>query len=421
LFANTTVKNSNSSDIITVDTINVSGKVLSTPYAVDYALTGHAILNGVVYEIDRTQRYSGGDYEFRIKGGYTGGSITGNTVQLVIHEQQTHKQANPTWIDIIGDPANIAATFPQGVEGQWIPVVPDNSSKEYKLNRKQSTRLSSLFTTNSGASWTVSGLSVSTTSNSYTNSESATQIRLYNYETQSHFTADDVNSNVLDLGDVIIQGGYYAPYWGAGLSNSLLSKVATSPVGGAGHSETTMKHVTIRGDTGKLNQTTGSIDNNINNTISKPNPNSDSSGIKTLDYLSSENSVAKLMYAYKEMVYDSALDNTNEYIVATSSSSFVYTEGNYYKFNAGIHAGQVLYCVESITAAIDAYSWLQSGVYNSGMANGTQYFKYADGNGWGDNNQFEITNNQATQTDDNGNTVKYGTASFNTQYFIVEE
>ena len=44
-----------------------------------------------------------------------------------------------------------------------------------------------------------------------------------------------------------------------------------------------------------------------------------------------------------------------------------------------------------------------------------------DGNGWGDNNKFEITDNRATQTDDNGNTVKYGTASFNTQYFITEE
>ncbi|MCP5005759.1 MAG: hypothetical protein GY941_17755 [Planctomycetes bacterium] len=40
---------------------------------------------------------------------------------------------------------------------------------------------------------------------------------------------------------------------------------------------------------------------------------------------------------------------------------------------------------------------------------------------WGDNDQFEITNNQSTLTDDNGNTILYGTASFNTQYFIVEE
>ena len=73
---------------------------------------------------------------------------------------------------------------------------------------------------------------------------------------------------------------------------------------------------------------------------------SEGNTVKTLDYLSSTNNVAKLNYAYKEMVYD-----------------------------------------------VD----------------------------WGDNNQFEITNNQSTLTDDNGNTVKYGTASFNTQYFTVEE
>ena len=38
--------------------------------------------------------------------------------------------------------------------------------------------------------------------------------------------------------------------------------------------------------------------------------------------------------------------------------------------------------------------------------------------GWGDNNKFEIANNQESFTDDNGNTGLRGTASFNTQYFI---
>ena len=74
--------------------------------------------------------------------------------------------------------------------------------------------------------------------------------------------------------------------------------------------------------------------------------NNNSPAVKTLDYLSSSNNVAKLVYAYKEMVFD-----------------------------------------------VD----------------------------WGDNNQFEIASNQSTLTDDNGNTVLYGTASFNTQYFTIEE
>ena len=37
------------------------------------------------------------------------------------------------------------------------------------------------------------------------------------------------------------------------------------------------------------------------------------------------------------------------------------------------------------------------------------------------NNQFEIADSSYTLTDDNGNTVKYGTASFKTQYFTVDE
>ncbi len=39
-------------------------------------------------------------------------------------------------------------------------------------------------------------------------------------------------------------------------------------------------------------------------------------------------------------------------------------------------------------------------------------------NGWGDNNQFEIKDNQESFTDENGNTGLRGTASFNMQYFI---
>ncbi len=57
-------------------------------------------------------------------------------VILVNASSKSHKQANPTWTDIIGSPANIAATFPQGVEGQWIPVVPATGTQTYVMNRK---------------------------------------------------------------------------------------------------------------------------------------------------------------------------------------------------------------------------------------------------------------------------------------------
>jgi hypothetical protein len=82
----------------------------------------------------------------------------------------------------------------------------------------------------------------------------------------------------------------------------------------------------------------------------------------------------------------------------------------------------VLNCLEGIQIYLDNYFLGADGkFYTVGSGSILTNFELWDGNGFGDNNQFEITNNQATQTDDNGNTVLYGTASFNTQYFTIEE
>ena len=82
-------------------------------------------------------------------------------------------------------------------------------------------------------------------------------------------------------------------------------------------------------------------------------------------------------------------------------------------------------CTKAITttaAVINSLPIHSGSIYSTNnLGSSNIVFELWDGNGWGDNNQFEITDNQATQTDDNGNTVKYGTASFNTQYFTVEE
>jgi hypothetical protein len=350
------------------------------------------------------------------------GRLSGGIV--AIHKAQTHKQAKPTWTDIIGSPANIAATFPEGVEGQWVPVIPDGTVLNVPQGRKYTTGYSREYTVNDGVAWNQSAYTqTSTTTNTTIMGWTAATVALYHYETQAHFTEDSDNSKVLDLGGVF-GADKYTLNQGASLINSLNGGVL---VGNASGIQLAYKSVE-----GGIHPTTNLLSGDTwrgyptHNTIPLAAPTSGgTTAVKALDYLSSENGVAKLSYAYKEMAYDSGADSPNEHTFVNQSSTFSYVAGNVYKL---IHSNfvklrdSVFVAEVSFTdtaSNVDRYSLFQDGSLKS--SNGSTKLVLHDGNGWGDNNQFEIANNQTTQTDDNGNTIKYGTASFDTQYFVVEE
>jgi hypothetical protein len=347
----------------------------------------------------------------------TGRLVNGN---VLVETKQTHKQAKPTWTDIIGSPANIAATFPEGVEGQWIPEIPDGTSKTFPLNRKATAATSTVprvLTQNNGVSWVTDNISMSSTTNKMTSGAPATTVWLSSYETQAHFTEDSNNSEVLDLGGVYVQHDYSVNK-GVILSSTLVGKVTIANQSGS------------RGDSPSIttlgqSETYDALASGLTHTTVNLSPSYNSHAVKALDYLSSENGVAKLSYAYKEMAYDSGADSPNEHTFVNQSSTFSYVAGNVYKL---IHSNfvklrdSVFVAEVSFTdtaSNVDRYSLFQDGSLKS--SNGSTKLVLHDGNGWGDNNQFEIANNQTTQTDDNGNTIKYGTASFDTQYFVVEE
>ena len=276
-------------------------------------------------------------------------SATGLTktdpVYVVGALRQSHSQANPTWTDIIGTPANIAATFPNGVEGQWIPVIPDSVIDDFPMNRKwvSDPAVNTTYTQDNGTTWSSTNGGINSTTNIYNfGNHNAVQVSLINYETQAHFTQDDVNSEVLDLGGVLATNFHNILYSG-NISSSLIGKVSINSTNGRLLESNVDKFaidptvgMLFSGGTGAY----GEVEHlSINLGASSP-------AVKTLDYLSRENGRAKLMYAYKEMDYD-----------------------------------------------VD----------------------------WGDNSGFIPADNQSTLTDDNGNTVLYGTASFDLPYFIGDD
>jgi hypothetical protein len=339
----------------------------------------------------------------------------GNDYVLVNQFEQLHKQANPTWTDIIGDPANIAATFPDGVEGQWIPVVPDGVTTDYSLNRKcLDGSVTSIYSANQGVSWITSVRTIDTTGNLNVAGWATGAVVLYPYETQAHFTEDDVNSEVIELGGVYASMDFKSNR-GLLLNSSLIGKIGISSV----------QHPTYSGV--KLNRFITRDDEMSTHADYRPEHDAvvlgsaDSPAAKTFDYLSEENGVGKLCYAYKEMIYDSVKGVA---VVLTSTADTVKRDGTPYLLNIDGHTleGHTVAWGGTVSADIDAQTingyavGLNSLLYNG--AGSTTSFVLWDGNGWGDNNKFEIADNQESFTDDNGNLGVRGTASFNTQYFI---
>ena len=105
----------------------------------------------------------------------------------------SHQQANPTWTDIIGSPANIAA-LTGGFVGQFNPELPTGSSQNWELTREATAGalLKSLRTTDGGATWLDLGvITVSNATNSIAYTMPTNAVDIHFYETQAHFTKTD--------------------------------------------------------------------------------------------------------------------------------------------------------------------------------------------------------------------------------------
>ena len=120
------------------------------------------------------------------------------------------------------------------------------------------------------------------------------------------------------------------------------------------------------------------------------------------------------------MVWDSSLDSGDEFITITEVSTELKSAGQHYRVTDGTFQGY-WFCELSTSAPFDNAMWSVNSDGSLCWRDGAAYFKRWDGNGFGDNNQFEIADNQNTLTDDNGNSVLYGTARVALPYFYVGE
>ncbi|MEK0158258.1 hypothetical protein WLQ65_03750 [Pseudoalteromonas piscicida] len=302
------------------------------------------------------------------------------------------------WVDIIGSPENIAATFPDGVVGQWIPEIPDGSSKSFRLNIKLRQALSWTLTTSNGNEWTSGTLSIDEEKNTYVSPAEASRVQLLYYESPANFTAYADNSLVLGNVGEVYSTDFFQLHWGNRLQGSLTNKVNTNSQyngivdrhlslesftygQGTLHSNRLPKHAPIVGGAGNS---------------------SNGAGLKVLPTVTEKSGLLYLQFHGAELKHQA-----EEPLLVNSSILQSYSKGKLYRFVVGAYKGRIVKALASATVVIEDVSYINRSGEIVGMESGNVVFTPANPRAsWGDDQTIPIISGENTKVDLNGNTVK---------------
>jgi len=222
-------------------------------------------------------------------------------MRFMIHTRLSSEFDSLPWVDIIGDPARIEATFPNGVVGQYINQMPTGSELDWPLNEKCSSSTAvSINTVNDGVGWITTVRTVNGIKNQLDDVAFITDaVTLLLYNTESDFTALDTTNDVVgDLGDV-----FYSDTHAVASGNRLMCSL-TGDIGKhdahpiMGYSRMTnyvMRRNTLRSED-VYDHTHASIDLEA--------PHYGSNAFKALPHLIEKNGLLYIQWRATQLVYD---------------------------------------------------------------------------------------------------------------------
>ncbi|MBE0367644.1 hypothetical protein [Pseudoalteromonas aurantia] len=315
------------------------------------------------------------------------------------------------WVDIIGDPSRVAATFPKGVIGQWIPELPREGVGSVPLNRKctnASSPLSQVFyTVDNGETWLQRSQSFSKQLNTLvldTTIDNPHSVILVHYEASSDFTQASNNSVVIgDVGDV-----FYTTHSSVGEGNNLQGSLT----GNAGKA-------TVDPAQGFVPHLGAyRIIDNALSTYGKYAPRhaalplasqgGQSPAVKAMSTITEKDGLLYLQLHGAELKYDAP-----EYTVISNAMLDTNLEPNkHYLFKLGtgtLMDGGLWYCNRSMSSVLNSPAWYKKddGTIGAINVNGDPTFLTpVQIENWGDDQTISIVNGEDVKTDLNGNTVE---------------
>ncbi len=212
---------------------------------------------------------------------------------------------NFTRTDAIGDPVNLLATFPTGFEGGWVNTVPDGTTMNFVLTKKDVPgNPEGIRTTDNGVSWTNDGLSgFDPTINANPSNYSATTVNLVSYTADAKKTKRSTNVELLNAysGQYGVTAvAFFSPGWGALLFESMLGKVATSTASVDGIIQTyPFTLLNLRSVNGLVEDFAGRESQHAPLMLAAPT--NDSRGIKYAAHQVNDNGQATLNFIFNEL------------------------------------------------------------------------------------------------------------------------
>ncbi|MBQ4864470.1 hypothetical protein J8L98_22520 [Pseudoalteromonas sp. MMG013] len=330
----------------------------------------------------------------------------------VIHRVELTSEFNSLpWGGIIGDPSRVAATFPKGVIGQWIPELPREGVGSVPLNRKCTNASSSLsqvfYTVDNGETWLRRSQSFSKQLNTLvldTTIDNPHSVILVHYEASSDFTQASNNSVVIgDVGDV-----FYTTHSSVGEGNNLqgsltgnAGKATVDPAQGF------VPHLGAYRIIGNALSTYGKYAPR-HAALPLASQGGQSPAVKAMSTITEKDGLLYLQLHGAELKYD-----TPEYTVIDNAMLDTNLEPNkHYLFKLGtgtLMDGGLWYCNRSMSSVLNSPAWYKKddGTIGAINVNGDPTFLTpVQIENWGDDQTISIVNGEDVKTDLNGNTVK---------------
>ncbi|BBN81940.1 hypothetical protein PA25_19250 [Pseudoalteromonas sp. A25] len=303
------------------------------------------------------------------------------------------------WTDIVGHPERIAATFPNGVIGQWLPKLPNNSYG-YPLNKKiTDSKLNATYTRDLGETWTNSDVGFDNIKNTSSGSWHPDIVALLSYESPSNFTIAAANtaikssvSSVWASADRFVSQG-----------NRFISSLS-GVIGKDNQDGNQQRDLAVLNAPNHAGGFLWNSNKVSHSPITLREPLNQSGGAKALPTIVERNGLLYMQFHGSELRYEQ-----KPIIDISESSTEPKTGFGVYRITDGPLKGRLVKRMFSTATAVP-FNDVDWSIDNIGLRyqNNTDYsYKFfTDDLNWGDDQIIPIINGENTKTDLNGNTVK---------------
>lgn len=342
--------------------------------------------------------YVDGEYQYELEGNsYL--FIPPPSVKITVKAVASAEQ---TWTDLIGTPVNVAETVKNlSIDGLYATWIGAGNNQRQKLSRKSTESQGvQIYTSDNGLSFSSSIVAINTLSNDRTG-VGAGLVVFVNYRTKNHFTEKNSNSDTAIRGE-IFSSSDHRPEYGNTLISSLIAKV---PTVSAANSKINLilQEYTLDGDKFHVDPRVAPSHNPI--WLAGEGP-----AAKVLFSVTNIEGIKAVQLHYKEMIFDDGTNSTNDFTHIAPSTT-TKTAGQFLFVNDGAFQGYWEW-LKTTTTPLTHSSWFERAGELFSVYDQAVFARRWNGNGWGDDNKFQITDGVSTILDENNNSVKFGTHIF---------